>query len=228
MSQARHPADRLPAWAQVLVVIAHPDDESFGLGAILAAFAATGTRLRVQCLTRGEASTLHLVPGMLSALRQGELSAAAAILGVAGVSLSDHPDGALANVGTPLVDEVERAARTWRADGLVAFHRDGVTGHPDHAAATAAALQAASRLDLPVLEWTLPISIADRLNTELGTAFTGRQPRDIDLVVPVSRDRQLQAIAEHASQAAPASPLWRRIKLLGDHEYLNLTPAPSR
>jgi LmbE family N-acetylglucosaminyl deacetylase len=40
-----------------LAVIAHPDDESFGLGAVLAAFGA-GTQVRVLCFTRGEASTL--------------------------------------------------------------------------------------------------------------------------------------------------------------------------
>lgn len=215
----------LPPWRRVMVVIAHPDDESFGLGSVLTAFADAGARLKVYCLTRGEASTLHLVAGELSAIRQRELSTAATILGVSEVHMGEHPDGALAGVGPSLTEEVERAARQWRADGLVVFDRDGVTGHPDHAAATAAARGAAARLGLPVLEWTLPADVADRLNLELGTGFTGHPPDEIDVVLPVGRTRQLRAIAAHASQAAPASPLWRRLELVGDHEYLRLTPA---
>lgn len=218
-----HASTALPPWRRVLVVIAHPDDESFGLGAVLSAFVDSGAQLSVHCLTRGEASTVHQIPGELSQLRRRELSEAATILGVAAVHLADHPDGALAGVGASLADEIEQAARECGAEGLVAFHRDGVTGHPDHAAATAAALRAAERRGLPVLEWTLPVTVADRLNTELGTGFTGHSADEIGIVLPVNRERQFRAIAAHASQAARASPLWRRLELLGDHEYLQLT-----
>ena len=48
----------LPAVASVLAVCAHLDDESFGLGAVLSAFADRGVRTSVLCLTHGEASTL--------------------------------------------------------------------------------------------------------------------------------------------------------------------------
>lgn len=215
--------DRLPAWSRPLAVVAHPDDESFGLGAVLAAFVEQGARVSLLCLTHGEASTLHAARGELRRVRGAELSAAAAILGLAGVQLADHPDGALGQAGGVLVDELELAARTAGTDGLIAFHRSGVTGHPDHVAATAAVLQVAARLALPVLEWTLPRPVADELNLEFGTGFTGDEPDDIDLVLPVDRGRQCRAIAAHTSQATPASPLWRRLKLLGDREYLRLT-----
>lgn len=68
---------RLPEWRSVLAVIAHPDDESFGLGAILSAFADQGAQSAVLCMTRGEASTLHGVAGDLGEIREGELAAAA-------------------------------------------------------------------------------------------------------------------------------------------------------
>ena len=51
-------ASQLPAWHRVLVVVAHPDDESFGLGAVIDAFVAAGASVWVHCLTAGEASTL--------------------------------------------------------------------------------------------------------------------------------------------------------------------------
>ena len=72
----------LPRWSSVLAVVAHPDDESFGLGAVLAAFLHAGTRLAVLCLTHGELSTVHGVEGDLYRLRGEELTAAADALGV--------------------------------------------------------------------------------------------------------------------------------------------------
>jgi LmbE family N-acetylglucosaminyl deacetylase len=51
-------ADVLPAWRSVLAVVAHPEDESFGLGAIVDVFTRSGSGVEVLCLTHGEASTL--------------------------------------------------------------------------------------------------------------------------------------------------------------------------
>ena len=104
--------------------------------------------------------------------------------------------------------------------GLVVFDPSGVTGHPDHVAASAAALRAAAMADLPVLGWTLPREVAERLNDEFGTGFVGHQPPQIDLTVTVDRDRQRMASLAHASQAVPTSVLWRRLELLGDIENL--------
>lgn len=211
----------LPGWHSVLAVVAHPDDESFGLGAVLAAFASRGARCDVLCLTHGEASTLHGVAGDLYRIRSRELARAARALGVSTTRLGRHADGALAEAcRTVLAGEVVDAARDSGVDGLLVFDPSGVTGHPDHRAATAAALAAADALDLPVLGWTVPTDVADRLNREAGTSFTGHSADDIDYVIRVDRTRQLAAVAEHASQAVPSSVLWRRLELLGDKEYL--------
>src|SRR5664280_261786 len=50
--------EQLPTTRSVLAVCAHPDDESFGLGAALATFDESGTSTSVLCFTHGEASTL--------------------------------------------------------------------------------------------------------------------------------------------------------------------------
>ena len=47
------------AVSHVLAVCAHPDDESFGLGGVIAALVAAGTRVDLICLTGGEASTCN-------------------------------------------------------------------------------------------------------------------------------------------------------------------------
>ncbi|WP_412751504.1 PIG-L family deacetylase [Krasilnikovia sp. M28-CT-15] len=215
----------MPAWHSVLAVVAHPDDESFGLGAVLSAFAAHGATVSVLCLTHGEASTLHGVPGDLTAVRAAELHAAAQALGVDTVELLDHPDGRLATVPPPvLAAQVAATAAQVAADGLVVFDPGGVTGHPDHRAATAAALSAAARAVLPVLGWTLPARVAQILNAEYGAAFTGHQSDQIDLTVPVDRTRQFDAVHRHPSQAVPGSVLWRRLELLANIEYLRWLP----
>ena len=211
----------LPAWSSVLAVVAHPDDESFALGAVLDAFARSGATVSVLCFTRGEASSLLGVSGDLALLRAAELQSAAAALGLDSAILGDHPDGALVGVDQgALAAEVSAAIGRSHAEGLVVFDPSGVTGHPDHAAASAAAMRAAAMADLPVLGWTLPREVAERLNDEFGTGFVGHQPPQIDLTVTVDRDRQRMASLAHASQAVPTSVLWRRLELLGDIENL--------
>lgn len=210
-----------PDWKRVLVVVAHPDDESFALGGLLDRFVTDGAQVAVLCLTRGEASTLGSGPGDLAAVRADELEAAGEVLGMATTTALAHPDGALAATDPAvLAAEVDREVERTRPDGILVFDPlSGVTGHPDHAAASLAAIDAADRHSIPVLGWALPRPVADALNTEYGAAFAGHPVEDL-LEVTVDRRRQRLAIACHASQAVPGSILWRRLELLGDREYL--------
>jgi LmbE family N-acetylglucosaminyl deacetylase len=226
-------ATGLPRWRRPLVVVAHPDDESFGLGALVAAFVDAGANPTVLCFTHGEASTLHGVPGDLHSVREGELRAAAQALNVRNVELHDEPDGALGATAWDLVRlaaTIERTARYYLSDGILTFDLGGVTRHPDHDAATSAAIEAARQTRLDVLGWTLPDTVTAALNTELATSFVGRSGDQIDLVVRVRRDRQLDAVRAHPSQAVPGSALWRRLELLGDQEHLRwlVRSAPQR
>jgi LmbE family N-acetylglucosaminyl deacetylase len=144
--------------------------------------------------------------------------------------LLHYPDGGLAQqCGGRLTGEVLEVARRAPPEGMVVFDPSGVTGHPDHAAATAAAIAAAELLDLPVLGWTLPLAVAVALNEERGTAFSGHHPDEVDYLLSVDRTRQRRAIQAHASQATPTSVLWRRLSLLGSYEHLRvLRTTPAR
>lgn len=220
--------EELPGWTRPLVVVAHPDDESFGLGAVLATFVAGGARPSVLCFTHGEASTLHGVDGDLRTVRAAELERAARLLDLDEVTLLDEPDGRLDVAGRDrLAAAVVERARALGADGLLVFDSDGVTGHPDHVAATRAAVDAAARLGVPVLGWTLPAAVSHRLNEEFGASFGGREAPDTDFVITVDRRRQLDAVRAHPSQAVPGSVLWRRLELLGTKEYLRWLVRPS-
>jgi len=217
----------LPSWSRVLVVVAHPDDETFGLGAVIDLLTRTGAEVRVLCYTRGEASTLNEIGASLHSVREGELREAGAVLGVAGVDLLDYGDGRLAAIPeAELAAQVLQALTSHRADGLLVFDETGITGHPDHRAATKAAVRAASSRGLPVLAWALPRMVADQLRAETGQPFAGQPPDRLDMSLPVDRGAQRRAAAEHASQVAPTSVLWRRLELLGDHEHLRWLSRP--
>jgi LmbE family N-acetylglucosaminyl deacetylase len=205
----------------VLAVVAHPDDESFGLGAVLAELISHGARASLLCFTHGEASTLHGRPGELAVIRSQELTEAGAALGLSRVELHDYPDGNLAGVSLDeLGVHVLRLIGEEAPSHLLVFDLGGVTGHPDHHHATRAALLAAGTAGLPVLAWAVPRSVAEQLNAELGTAFMGRDPAELDATLFVRRDIQAVAMARHRSQSADNPVLRRRLELLGDREYL--------
>lgn len=155
------PGRALPAWSSVLAVVAHPDDESFGLGAVITALVRRGAAVHVLCYTHGEASTLNETCADLHRARESELRQAGVELGVASVTLLNYPDGRLAGTGpAELAAHAAAAAASRGASGLLVFDDTGITGHPDHQAATAAAVRAARQAGLPVLAWALPDAVA--------------------------------------------------------------------
>lgn len=208
---------------RALAVVAHPDDESFGLGGLLDELVRRGAEVSVLCFTHGEASTLHGCDGGLAAVRAAELDAAAAILAVSHTRLLDYPDGALSRIPVPeLAARVRELAGELHPTHLMAFDEGGITGHPDHVQATRAALAAASELNLPVFGWALPQAVASALNTEYGTSFIGRPDHQIDWELTVDRGRQWRAIAAHRSQSTGNPVLLRRLELLGNREHVRI------
>lgn len=208
----------IPAPTHLLAVCAHPDDESFGLGALISSFIASGTVVSVLCFTHGEASTLGGdLP--LKELRESELRRAADVLGVEHVFLLDYPDDSLSRFALEeLSAHVKQGGQA--SDALLVFDLGGVTGHPDHMRATDAAIQAATDLKVPVYAWAVDIGVAAALNAEFGTGFVGRDRSEIDMELRVDRTRQLQAIACHESQSQNNPVLRRRLELQRDIEYL--------
>src|SRR5438034_5417476 len=86
---------------RLMVVTAHPDDETLGFGGVLARYASEGIETFLLTATRGERgryfghgadSPEHPGRVALSQIRERELHAAAAALGVAQVSLLDYHD----------------------------------------------------------------------------------------------------------------------------------------
>jgi len=217
-----------PIWKSVLAVVAHPDDRSFGLGAVLDAFITAGARVRVLCLTHGEAWSLHAAPGDLATLRGSGVASADDVLGATRAKLRVKPDGALSEVcQAKLANEVVAAAGVSHPEGLLVFDTAGLTGHLDDKAAAAAGLLAADSLNLPVLGWTLPEIVAAQLNREYGVSDIVHRDGDIDLRVTLDRARQRLASHTRTGKARPGSDLRRRVELLAETGSLRWLRPPG-
>lgn len=133
----------------ILAVLAHPDDESFGLGGTLALYAKKGYDTYYVCATRGEAGTVdeeHLNGFQdVAELRTSELLRAAKILGLKEVFFLDYRDSGMPGMEDNLhpnaqinhsIDEVAgrvvKYIRELKPDIVITFDPIGGYKHPDH------------------------------------------------------------------------------------------------
>ena len=133
----------------ILAVLAHPDDETFGLGGTLALYASKGYDTYLVCATRGEVGTVdeeHLNGFKdIAELRTEELMRAARHLGLKGVFFLGYRDSGMpgtednkhpeAQINRP-IDEVAghiaRYIRDLKPDVVLTFDPIGGYKHPDH------------------------------------------------------------------------------------------------
>ena len=131
----------IAALGTILGIWAHPDDEAYLSGGLMALARANGQRVVCVTATRGELGTADPVawpPDRLAAERTRELAECLAILGVREHHWLAYRDGGCAD-GRP-VDRRRRLAELIariRPDTVLTFGPDGLTGHPDHQAVSA-------------------------------------------------------------------------------------------
>ena len=145
--------------SRLVVIAPHPDDETFGVGGLIAEWSASGRSTTILSLTDGEAAPVPDGgvddPALLAARRRGELDRAVSRLAISGridVVRAALADGALAD----RMAEVELfIALHTEADDVVVAPLD-CDGHPDHEAAGVAARRGATgrrTLWYPVWAW---------------------------------------------------------------------------
>jgi len=129
---------------KLMAVLAHPDDESLGVGGTLAKYASEGVEVSLITATSGDAGRYqghrpghpeHPGPEALAKIREAELRAAASVLGVRDVVCLNYHDQQL-DRANPLqvVADIAGHVRRVRPDVVVTFGPDGAYGHPDHIA----------------------------------------------------------------------------------------------
>ena len=133
----------------LLAVLAHPDDESFGLGGTLALYASKGYNVYYVCATRGEAGTVdeeHLKGFKDTAeMRTDELMRAAKELGLKEVFFLGYRDSGMpgmednkhpnAQINAPVEEvaaKVVKYIRDLKPEVVLTFDPIGGYKHPDH------------------------------------------------------------------------------------------------
>jgi LmbE family N-acetylglucosaminyl deacetylase len=138
---------------KILCILAHPDDETLGVGGMLAAYSHDPeVETYLLTITRGQYGWFGEEkdfpgPEALGATRESELRAAAEVLGVTEVTLLDYVDGHVDEAEHDvIVGQMAAHIRKVRPEVVVTFDQSGVYGHPDHIAvcqfATAACIAA--------------------------------------------------------------------------------------
>ena len=144
---------------RLLACFAHPDDEAFPVGGVLAAHAGRGVRVRLVTATLGEEGEIRqegaATRETLGEVRRVELSCAVKALGLAEHTVWDYRDSGMA--GTPpnrhpqalvnaqesqVVERLVLEIRRFRPQVVLTFETGGLYGHPDHIAISKHATQA--------------------------------------------------------------------------------------
>lgn len=192
---------------KILVVLAHPDDPEFFLGATIAKWAAEGHSIAYCLLTKGEKGTNNpaISSEQIGELRQSEQDFAGKVLGVRQIRFLDYEDGCL----VPSIEarkRVVRVIREERPDILVScdptnyFPRPDYVNHPDHRAAGQITLDAVfpaagSRLYFPEM---IEEGVAPHMPEELWLSLTA----DPNIILDVTAwwPHKIKALLEHDSQ----------------------------
>ena len=121
----------------MLGVFAHPDDEAYSLAGCMARYTDEGIPVTNLCFTRGEAGLIAEGSGAtretLGAVREAELRAACAAVGVTDVRVVGTPDGGT-QADDAGVEMIAATMRELRPRVVVTMEPRGVTNHPDHIA----------------------------------------------------------------------------------------------
>lgn len=134
---------------KILAVLAHPDDESFGLGGTLALYARRGYETYYVCATRGEAGSAdeEFLKGYkdTAEMRTDELMRAAKHLGLRevfflgyrdsgmpGMEANGHPDAQINHPIEEVAGKIVKHIRAIQPDVVITFDPIGGYRHPDH------------------------------------------------------------------------------------------------
>jgi LmbE family N-acetylglucosaminyl deacetylase len=204
---------------RLLVVTAHPDDESGGFGGALLLAHRAGAETNLLCFTDGQAAHFRGTAGddaELAQMRRAELDSACTVLGLTRCEVLHYPDGALPEQNfLELVGVVVEWIRRWRPQVVLTFGADGAVNlHRDHTMVSLVATAAfhwAARAELfpekgaawagQKLYYASTPFVSVRNHPELtGTAAT--VPWSLELRLGALADEKMAAFGKHTSQQA--------------------------
>ena len=125
---------------RLLLVFAHPDDESMGMGGTLAKYSSEGVETYLACASRGEKGWCgpeeqNPGPSALAQVRTKELENAVHELGMTGLYFLNYIDGEVDQADlAEAIGKIVTHIRRVMPQVVVTFPPDGNYGHPDHIA----------------------------------------------------------------------------------------------
>lgn len=122
---------------RMLVVVAHPDDETFMIGGTLAKYADLGWQVDLVTATRGEEGQrgplVQLGRDEVGAVRQKELEKAGTVLGIHSITFLGYRDGTLSEmIPGDIEDKVFKKMMEIIPDVVITADTTGISNHPDH------------------------------------------------------------------------------------------------
>lgn len=208
-----------------LVVLAHPDDESFPMGGTIAKAVSEGIKVILICATRGESGIPNRSPAQAGEIRSRELQCAGDKLGMQEIRFLDYQDGALPQVdAAEIIERLSNLMQEYQPRAVITFGPEGISGHPDHRAISSFTTRAFERAGLSNSR-LFYLAPSEATLQGCGVApsqdLAGGPVTSVDITA--YRETKLQAIQCHASQNPPfqGSPK-EEVAKMACHEYFVL------
>ena len=195
----------------LLLVFAHPDDESSSVAGTTAKYTQRGVSVDLICATRGEKGTrLDVPPDMATATaREAGLRVAADITGIRDIYFLDYVDGDLekADAGE-VANRVMKTMQKVQPEVVITFGPDGISGHPDHKAISKATTVAFEMLTesgggpRKLYYVTIPESALTEIGNEDLAGVRTRPDDEVTTMINISGyiDTKIRALEAHNSQ----------------------------
>lgn len=195
----------------IFILTAHPDDESFAAAGTIEANAQAGGQNTLLCATLGEKGMSHLkepaTEEELQTIRSTELEAAAELIGITELITLRIPDGGVDKYTGELFAEASNLITKLQPQLIMSFGPDGITGHKDHVAVSAVALQLAVHHKLPIAMFCLPQEITNDAHRWLKQRRSNHDHyhdefthSDHNIAIEIDKEIKLKALRCHKSQ----------------------------
>ncbi len=202
---------------KVLVVTAHPDDESPLAGGTIRQIVDSGGEVHLVCVTLGEKGKAYVSENYteqeLKELRRNELLSAGDVLGLSSVSFLNFPDGQLLPYAFEIQSRLAQVIMRINPAVLMSFGPDGYTGHTDHQTIYAVCKSISGEQQLPFAMFCLPPAPYRQecqevlLKKRKFGAYTSNQTYvEPNIKISVNGELKLMALECHASQFVGLNP----------------------
>lgn len=192
----------------ILLVFAHPDDESSGVSGTVKKYTQQGVPVDLITATRGEKGSRLDVPENIDTgtAREAELRAAGAIMGIRNIYFLGYKDGELEKADmNEVVNKITDIIGRIEPEIVITFGPDGISGHSDHVTVSKAATKSFDKLSTegkgPRKLYYVTIAASAVPNAD-DFGIVTRPDDEVTISTDISEyfDSKIQALSAHRSQ----------------------------